>query len=64
MAHARMRAVGIKAGHGKSFRRVALGLGLVGPMRATMPGEEFLAAITPILAAAGPLPTLASTPAG
>ena len=48
-------AVGIKAGHGKSFKRVALGLGLVGPMRATTPGEAFLAAITPILAAAGPL---------
>ena len=49
-------AVGIKAGHGKPFKRVALGLGLVGPMRATTPGEAFLAAITPILAAAGPLP--------
>jgi hypothetical protein len=44
-------AVGIKAGHGKSFKRVALGLGLVGPMRATTPGETFLATIAPILAA-------------
>ncbi|WP_269717200.1 SprT-like domain-containing protein [Caulobacter sp. NIBR2454] len=49
-------AVGIKAGHGKSFKRVALGLGLVGPMRATTPGEAFLATVAPILAAAGPLP--------
>ena len=49
-------AVGIAAGHGKAFKRIAVGLGLVGPMRATIPGEGFLAAIVPILAAAGPLP--------
>ena len=49
-------AVGIAAGHGKAFKRIALGLGLVGPMRATTPGEAFLAAVAPILAAAGPLP--------
>ncbi|KAK0342005.1 hypothetical protein LTR94_024042 [Friedmanniomyces endolithicus] len=49
-------AVGIPAGHGKAFKRVALGLGLVGPMRATTPGEAFLAAVAPILDAAGPLP--------
>ena len=49
-------AVGIPAGHGAAFKRVALGLGLVGPMRATTPGEAFLAAIVPILDAAGPLP--------
>lgn len=30
-------AVGIKAGHGKSFKRVALGLGLAGPTRARPP---------------------------
>lgn len=49
-------AVGIAAGHGKAFKRVAVGLGLVGPMRATIPGDAFLAAIAPILAATGPLP--------
>jgi hypothetical protein len=49
-------AVGIAAGHGKLFKRIALGLGLVGPMRATTPGDAFLAAVAPILAAAGPLP--------
>lgn len=38
------------------FKRVALGLGLVGPMRATTPGDAFLAAIVPILDVAGPLP--------
>ena len=49
-------AVGIPAGHGKAFKRVALGLGLVGRMRATTPGEAFLAAIAPILESVGPLP--------
>ena len=49
-------AVGIPAGHGKAFKRIALGLGLVGPMRATTPGEAFLAAVAPILDAAGPPP--------
>ena len=49
-------AVGIAAGHGQAFKRIAVGLGLVRPMRATIPGEDFLAAIVPIIAAAGPLP--------
>ena len=49
-------AVGIKTGHGKSFTLIVLGLVLVGPMRTTTPGEAFLAAVAPILAAAGPLP--------
>lgn len=49
-------AVGIAAGHGKAFKRTALGLGLVGPMRATTPGDAFRAAVAPILVAAGPLP--------
>ncbi len=49
-------AVGIAAGHGKAFKRVAVGLGLVGPMRATTPGDAFLATVAPILGAAGPLP--------
>jgi hypothetical protein len=49
-------AVGIPAGHGKAFKRVALGLGLVGPMRATTPGEAFLEAIAPVLVRAGPMP--------
>ena len=48
-------AVGIPAGHGKKFTRIATGLGLVGPMRATTLGEAFLA-VTPILAEAGPPP--------
>jgi hypothetical protein len=35
-------AVGIPAGHGKAFKRAALGLGLVGPMRATTPARRSL----------------------
>lgn len=51
-------AVGITAGHGKAFKRIAIRLGLVGPMRATTPSDAFLATIAPILAAAGPLPNI------
>jgi hypothetical protein len=49
-------AVGIKAGRGPAFRRVATGIGLTGPMRATTPGPAFLVLATPILDAVGPLP--------
>ncbi|WP_088183877.1 transcription elongation protein SprT [Sphingobium sp. Z007] len=49
-------AVGIPAGHGKAFKRIAVGLGLMGPMRSTNPGDAFLATVAPILSAAGPLP--------
>ena len=49
-------AVGVAAGHGKEFRRVATGIGLVGQMKATTAGPEFEKAMQPILAAAGPLP--------
>jgi hypothetical protein len=49
-------AVGVAAGHGKEFRRVARGIGLIGPMAATTAGPEFEQALRPILEAAGPLP--------
>ncbi len=49
-------AVGIPAGHGPAFRRVAMGLGLVGKMTATEPGPAFEALVVPMLTAAGPLP--------
>ncbi len=49
-------AVGISAGHGKAFRRVAKGIGLVGQMTATTAGPEFERAMRPILQEAGPLP--------
>jgi SprT-like family len=40
MAHA---TVGSGAGHGKPFKQCALKIGLVGPMRSTTAGPEFLA---------------------
>jgi hypothetical protein len=49
-------AVGVAARHGKEFRRVARGIGLVGQMAATTVGPEFENALRPILQAAGPLP--------
>ncbi len=49
-------AVGIPAGHGPLFRRVAKGIGLTGKMTATVAGPQFEAAVKPILALAGPLP--------
>jgi len=49
-------AVGVAAGHGKQFRRVARGIGLIGQMAATTAGPEFEKAARPILDAAGPLP--------
>lgn len=49
-------AVGIKAGHGPAFRRVAKSIGLAGRMTATVAGPDFIAAVAPILKAAGPLP--------
>ncbi len=49
-------AVGLQAGKGPRYRSVALGIGLLGPMRVTTPGPAFLALIAPILEDAGPLP--------
>jgi len=49
-------AVGIQAGRGPAYRKVAHSIGLVGPMRATSPGPAFLALVAPVLDAAGPLP--------
>jgi hypothetical protein len=49
-------AVGIGAGKGPAYRKIARGLGLIGTMRVTAPGPAFLALAEPILEAAGPLP--------
>jgi hypothetical protein len=49
-------AVGIPAGEGVPYRRVAHGIGLTGAMRAPEPDPAFLALIAPILEAVGPLP--------
>ena len=53
-----------RPGTGSRLNGSPSGSALVGPMRATTPGKAFLVAVAPILAAAGPLPTPASTPAG
>ncbi|MBF0375830.1 MAG: SprT-like domain-containing protein [Alphaproteobacteria bacterium] len=53
LAHA---AVGIAAGHGRPFAKVAKAIGLEGSMKATVPGEVFKHFVAPILEAAGPLP--------
>lgn len=49
-------AVGLKAGHGRAFRKVALAIGLQGKMTATVPGDAFKRSVSPILQEVGPLP--------
>jgi hypothetical protein len=49
-------AVGVSAGHGKAFRRVARGIGLTGQMAATTAGPEFEKAMRQIPEGAGPFP--------
>lgn len=57
-------AVGIRNGHGPAFRRVALALGLAGPMRSTALGTDGRAWLEPIVSAAGPLPHARLAPGG
>jgi len=49
-------AAGLQDGHGKGFKKIARAIGLIGPMKSTTAGPEFIALSAPILAAAGPLP--------
>ena len=49
-------AIGLDEKHGNNFKKVALGLGLEGKMRATRPGERFIANTREILASMGPFP--------
>lgn len=49
-------AVGLRAGHGRPFRKVALSIGLEGKMTATVPGDAFKRSVKPILEEVGPLP--------
>lgn len=57
LAHELVHAcVGLKEGHGKTFRKVAKGIGLMGKMTATTTGPIFEQHLTPILAKAGPIP--------
>lgn len=49
-------AVGLDKGHGPYYRRVAVSLGLSGPMRATQAGEEWYKWALPIIEQLGPMP--------
>lgn len=49
-------AVGIKAGHGPAFKRVALALGLSGKMTATVATAEWFKWSLPIIQQLGPFP--------
>lgn len=57
LAHEMVHAVvGIPAGHGKAFRKLALQIGLTGKMTSTTEGPEFKKALAPILAELGKYP--------
>lgn len=49
-------AVGIQAGHGPAFKRVAMCIGLKGKMTATTAGAEWYAWALPIIERLGPMP--------
>lgn len=49
-------SVGNKAGHGPAFKKVALGVGLTGPMRATVAGPELKAFLVKLAKELGPFP--------
>lgn len=49
-------AVGLEAKHGKAFKRLALAVGLTGPMRSTVAGARLLNRLTQISKDLGPLP--------
>lgn len=57
-------AVGIPAGHGPAYKRVALALGLKGKMTATYAGEDWYRWALPIITELGPLPYAAITDDG
>ena len=65
LAHELVHAtVGTAAGHKKPFKQCALKIGLVGPMRATSAGPEFIAWAETLFKRIGPYPTgfLTDTP--
>ena len=49
-------AIGTKYGHQSPFRRVALGIGLRGPMRSTHAGDELRERLNAVIAELGPYP--------
>jgi hypothetical protein len=57
LAHELVHAtVGLKANHGKMFKRLALDVGLEGKMTATVPGEAFRIYAAGLAEGLGPLP--------
>ena len=57
LAHELVHAtVGVSAGHGKPFKQCALKIGLVGPMRATTAGPEFMTWAEALFKRIGPYP--------
>jgi hypothetical protein len=48
--------VGIPAGHGPKFKKIATAIGLVGAMRATEAGPVFLDFVKPVIAKLGAYP--------
>ena len=57
LAHEMVHAtVGLECGHRAPFRRAALAIGLVGPMRATTAGDELGERLNAIAAGLGPYP--------
>ena len=57
-------AVGLEHRHGGEFKRVALALGLAGPMTATNAGPEFVKLVKPMLAKLGKYPHAELAPNG
>lgn len=55
LVHELVHALGIK-GHGKDFKKVAVAVGLVGKMPATVPGEALKATLAVMLQELGPCP--------
>ena len=49
-------SVGVKEGHGPAFKKVAQGIGLIGPMRATEAGPELKAFLVKLAKELGPFP--------
>ena len=56
--------VGLDCGHRGRFATVARGLGLEGPLRATVPGEALTRRLAAILDVLGPYPHAALAPGG
>ena len=54
--------VGLEAGHKAPFKRLAVALGLIGPMTATQGGEAFKRLMEPLLESLGPYPHAALNP--